>query len=116
MDFDRALECVAKCVKGTLMAKCHIQSAFRLLPVQRDDVELLCMMIKGKYYVDRVLPMGCSTRCSLFEKFITFLHWRLEDRTRITTICHHIDDPFLGGQTQMRLSVSCRCSWHYLRG
>ena len=92
MHFDKALECVAKCGEGALMAKCDIKSAFRLLPVHRSDIELLGMLINGSYYVDLVLPMGCSISCSLFEKFSTFLHWRLQNLTKITTICHYIDD------------------------
>lgn len=57
------------------MAKCDIQSVFRLLPVHPDDFCLLGLKFEGKWYVDKSMPMGCSIVCATFETFNTFLEW-----------------------------------------
>ena len=64
---DDAIRCVTKAGKQALMAKADIENAFRILPVHPVDYELLGMKIDECYFFDRVLPMGCSISCKLFE-------------------------------------------------
>ena len=49
-------------------------------------------MFDGKYYVDKCLPVGCSIYCALFEKFSTFLHWVVENKSGLSTLDHYLDD------------------------
>ena len=49
-------------------------------------------MFDGKYYVDKCLPVGCSISCALFEKFSTFLHWVVENKSGLSTLDHYLDD------------------------
>ncbi|XP_062597918.1 uncharacterized protein LOC134259342 [Saccostrea cucullata] len=69
-----------------------ISCAFRLLPVCPQDFCLLGFQHSGAYYIDKCLPMGCSLSCSLFEKFSTFLHWELAQRSKLKSIIHYLDD------------------------
>ncbi|XP_054839956.1 uncharacterized protein LOC129332750 [Eublepharis macularius] len=90
--FDQAVKVVRRCGVGALMAKCDIKSAFRLLPVHPDDVDLLGFSFEGQYYVDRALPMGCSISYAAFERFSSFLEWELQRRFKCRDTCHYLDD------------------------
>ena len=52
----------------TFLAKVDIESAFRIIPVSPLDSPLLGFQWDGKYYMDAVLPMGCSSSCAIFEE------------------------------------------------
>ena len=43
------------------MAKVDIESAFRIIPVAPKDTPLLGFCWRDKYYMDVVLPMGCTS-------------------------------------------------------
>lgn len=102
--FDKVSQMVFDLGCGALMAKRDIKSAFRLLPIHPDDFHLLGIKIDGKYYVDRMLPMGLSLSCSLFEKFSTFLHWLVSYKSNLNSLDHYLDDfIFAGG----KLSQDC---------
>ena len=49
-----------------------IKSAFKLLKVYPGDFDLLGIKVLDKYYIDKCMPIGCSTSCSGFEKISTF--------------------------------------------
>ncbi|KAJ1160539.1 hypothetical protein NDU88_001039 [Pleurodeles waltl] len=79
------------------MAKTDIKSAFRLLPVHPDDFSLLGIQFGGHWYVDKALPMGCSTSCALFECFSTFLQWIFVRVSGHRAVTHYLDDFFFVG-------------------
>lgn len=59
-----------------------IKSAFRLLPVDPAEFDLLGFNIEHEIYIDKCMPMGCSISCATFEKcftflYFTFLYWTL---------------------------------------
>ena len=74
------------------MAKVDIESAFRIIPVSPIDRPLLGFHWAGKFYMDAVLPMGCSSSCAIFEEFSTALHWIAKAKLGVTEIVHVIDD------------------------
>ena len=57
------------------MAKLDVESAFRILPIAPTDRPLLGFRWRGLFYMDAVLPMGCSSSCAIFEAFSNALHW-----------------------------------------
>lgn len=87
--FDSVVQMVAKVGKGACIGKMDIKSAFRLLPINPGDFDLLGFKIEGKYYIDKCLLMGCSISCKVFEKFATFLQWVVEQKTGLSTIDHY---------------------------
>ena len=76
----------------TFLAKVDIESAFRIIPVSPLDSPLLGFQWDGKYYMDAVLPMGCSSSCAIVEEFSTALEWIAKTKLGITEVVHVIDD------------------------
>ncbi|XP_069133139.1 uncharacterized protein [Argopecten irradians] len=89
---DDAMSLIKRFGSGALMAKSDIESAFRLIPIHPNDYELLGFQIEGKFYFDRVLPMGCSISCRLFETFSSAIHWVMENKYHVAGMVHILDD------------------------
>ncbi|XP_077783928.1 uncharacterized protein LOC144327573 [Podarcis muralis] len=89
---DQAIKMIRKFGPAALLAKCDIESAFRLLPVHPEDFWLLGFQFEGKYYFDKAMPMGCSIACAAFESFSTFLEWALKAKTGLDGVTHYLDD------------------------
>lgn len=88
-NFDEAVYMLQDLGQGCKLFKVDIKSAFRLLPVCIEDIELLGFKYKGQYYVDKCLPFGCSISCSLFEKFSTFLELTVKKRLGSAKLIHY---------------------------
>lgn len=93
---DDAIQLVLRHGPGALMAKVDLQSAFRMVPVRRQDWELLGFKWQGAYYVDTCLPFGLRSAPFLFNQFALALHWILKHNYGIDTI-QYLDDYFLSG-------------------
>lgn len=93
--FGQAVQIVKRCGKGFEMAKCNIKSAFQLLLVHPDDLELLGFAIEGISYVDKALPMGCSILCAAFEHFNAFLNWAVWERSGLLSVVHNFNNIFV---------------------
>ena len=91
-NFDEVIKMVLKEGKGSYLIKTDIKSAFRLLPINPSDFELLGMKFQGKYYIDKCLPFGLSVSCNLFEKFSCFLEWQIKQNSNSDNIIHYLDD------------------------
>ena len=74
------------------MAKVDIESAFRIIPILPADRPLLGFRWRGLYYMDAVLPMGCSSSCAIFETFSSALQWIAETKLHVTAMVHFLDD------------------------
>jgi len=96
--FDNAVSMVQKLGKGAKLAKMDIKSAFRLLPVNPGEFDLLGFKIENEIYIDKCMPMGCSISCATFEKCSTFLHWTLAKESESKNIDHYLDDFLFGGK------------------
>jgi hypothetical protein len=44
------------------------------------------------------MPMGCSVSCATFERFSTFLHWVIENKSGSKNIDNYLDDFLFGGE------------------
>ena len=51
---------------GSLIAKADIKNAFRIIPIDPKDYRLLGFQWQGRFFYDKVLPMGCSVSCNIF--------------------------------------------------
>lgn len=90
--FDNILDKIYDCGSGAELAKVDIKSAFRLMPINPADFDLLGIYIDGRYYIDKCLPMGCSISCSLFEKFAKFLQYVVTEASGLNSLDHYLDD------------------------
>lgn len=83
---------------GTLMAKPDIKSAFSLCPVHPDDFNLLGINFRNKYWIQKMLPQGCSISPAIFEKFSTFVQYAVSKYSNSDNIDHYLDDFFFAGK------------------
>lgn len=77
---------------GGLVARLDIKSAFRLLPINPSDFDLLGFKVLDKVYIDMCLPFGCASSCAKFEKFSFFLEWALREQSGSSNVIHYLDD------------------------
>lgn len=89
-----AILAIQKVGVGALLAKTDLENAYKQVPINPDDFELLGFQINNEFYCDKTLPFGLSYSCNLFEKFSSSLQWILENKFNVQ-YCVHILDDFL---------------------
>ena len=82
------------------MTKVDIEAAFRIIPVAPSDTHLLGFRWRELYYMDAVLPMGCSSSCAIFESFSTALEWIAMNTLGATKVIHVLDDFLVLAESQ----------------
>ena len=83
--------------KGALMAKVDLKSAFRMVPVRRNDWELLGMKWREAYFMDTCLPFGLRSAPYLFNQFAEALQWILQHNYGLQWLIHYLDDYLIVG-------------------
>lgn len=78
--------------KSVFLAKCDIKSAFRIIPISPSEYHLLGFKWGKFFYYDKVLPMGCSSSCRIFERVSTALEWIAVNKLGISGVIHYLDD------------------------
>ena len=73
--FDKTIDTICSLGQSAQLGKIDIRQGFRLLIVNPENVDLQGIILDGNYYADKCLLMGWSISCTLFETFVTFLHW-----------------------------------------
>ena len=86
-----AIEILIALGTGAFMAKTDIKSAFRLMPIKKDNWNLLGLQWDNKFYFDKCLPMGARSSCQLFEKFSTSLEF-IAKKLGVKFMLHYLDD------------------------
>lgn len=94
---DDATRMLSALGKGSLMAKVDLKSAFRMVPVRRQDWELLGMKWKEAYFVDTCLPFGLRSAPYLFNQFAEALQWILQHNYGLQWLIHYLDDYLIVG-------------------
>jgi len=87
-----AIALIKQIGRGCFMAKTDIKSAFRIIPINPSDYNLLGMTWNKQYFFDKTLPMGCSSSCAIFEKFSTALEWIALTKIKVSGVLHILDD------------------------
>ena len=59
---------------GTLLSKIDLKDAFRLIPINPSDWNLLGIQWRGKFYVDICLPFGLRSAPYLFNRLSQAIH------------------------------------------
>ena len=93
--------------QGCFLAKIDIKSAFRIIPILPTDYDLLGIFWQGKYYYDRVMPMGCASSCRTFEMFSTAIEWVAKTHLSMSHLLHILDDYLMAAPTfhQCRINL-----------
>ena len=89
---DDAVRLILRAGQGALMAKVDLKAAFRTVPVQRTDWNLLGIHWREQFYINTCLPFGCRS----FNQFAEALRWMLTENYHIQAI-HYLDDYFMVG-------------------
>ena len=82
---------------GTLLSKIDLKDAFRLIPVNPSDWNLLGIQWRGKFYVDTCLPFGLRSAPYLFNRFSQAIHWILANNYGVQHLLHYLDDFLTAG-------------------
>ncbi|KAF7368055.1 Integrase/recombinase xerD [Mycena sanguinolenta] len=90
---DRAITDILKAGRGSLLVKLDLESAFRHIPVRREDWHLLGFTWENRLYHDVVLGFGCRSAPYIFNLFAEALHWILQ--RNLPAFIHHYLDDFL---------------------
>lgn len=91
-EVDNAVNLVHGIGKSAYMAKADINSAFNLCPIWPGDYDLLGINTDAGYWIQKMLPMGASCFCFIFEKFPSFPQWLVSERAGLSSIDHLLDD------------------------
>ncbi len=89
-----AIKSIVKVGNNCYLSKCDVAQAFRLIPLAKNDYNLMGFYFDNAYYYDRCLPQGCGSSCKIWERFSTALHWVATNKLSIPFM-HHILDDFL---------------------
>ena len=65
---DSAIKIINRLGLGALMGKIDLKNAFRLIPVRKQDWNLLGIHWQSKWYFDKCLPFGLRSSPALFNR------------------------------------------------
>ena len=74
------------------MAKVDMKDAYRSVPIHKQDWRFLGMKIADKYFVDRCLPMGLRSSCTIYQRISDALAWSFMGGSPSTFIANYLDD------------------------
>lgn len=86
-----------------LLAKTDIESAFHVLPVHPDSLQLLGCFWDGGYFVDRCLPMGCLVLTS--RRLVSSWSGSCKMRWGFPSVIHYLDDFLSIGSAQNQVCL-----------
>ncbi len=97
--FDQAVSLCMKLGSGGFLAKSDLKSAFRQLPIHKEDLNLLGFRIDSLWFIDKCMPFRLAIACKVFEKFSSVIHWRVA-KLIAESLLHYLDDFLLGGRNK----------------
>ena len=98
--FERAVENLRACGRGTFMAKIDVEAAYRCIPVAPDDWPLQGMKWKGAYFFDIVMQFGLASATAIFEYYSSSAEYFARMLLLIQYLEHYVDDFFLMAKTR----------------
>ena len=101
-----AMDSVMQLGRHALMAKIDIKSAFRLCPVHPNELHLLGMQWRDRFYYDRVLPFGLRSAPFIFNCLADAIEW-IARQEGASHLHHYLDDFFVTGSPN-----TAECSQH----
>ena len=108
---DDAAKILLSLGRGARMTKVDLKSAFRMIPVCKEDWQFLGIKWRSRFYVDTCLPFGLRSAPFLFNQFADVLEWILRNNYGLHWLIHYLDDYFLAGPPN---STLCKNHLHCL--
>ena len=91
ISIDDVVACIIRLGKDAMLAKIDVKQAYRIVPVNPSDRNLLGMLWEGRVFVDTRLPFGLRSTPLIFTALADVLQWVIE-RKGVRFIFHYIDD------------------------
>ena len=85
---------------------------FRLVPVRRADLPLLCFSWQDRFYVDLRLPFGSRSSPFIFTTFADAVCWIILSYFGVQFLIHYLDDFFTIASNSSSCQTSVRCILH----
>ena len=82
---DEAIRLIVEVDGSALMVKVVLKSAFCIIPVQKDDWNLLGIHWRRKFYIDKRLPFCLRSSPWLFNQLAEALQWILTNNYHLLT-------------------------------
>ena len=101
-NFDDAVAMVLFLGTGCQLCKTDIEEAYRILPINKLDHELLGIKWQNKYYYDNCLSMGLRSSAAIFDRFSSGLKWMAQTKLGIDFILHILDDFLILGPAESK--------------
>ena len=92
MKVDDIIVSIMRLERSSLMAKFEVQNAYRIVPADREDRQLLGMEWRGAFYVDKVLPFGVRSDPYIFTCIADLVEWVAKQNCDVTFLMHYLDD------------------------
>ena len=92
------------------MAKEEFMSAFQNVPMCYQDLKLLGIKVKGKFFINNYLSFGVSVSCVVFEDISMLIH-KIAERRVGHALIHYLDDFFM----VHKLVHVCSTLWSVLK-
>ena len=88
---DDTIDGIMSLGRGTLLAKFDVESAYRIIPVHPNDLDLLVTQWQGNYFVDITLPFGLPSAPYVFSSVADLVEWVLKQYD-VSFLLHYLDD------------------------
>ena len=111
--FDEEMALVRAAGQSCHLSKVDIKHAFRLLPVRTQDWKLLGYFWEGCYFLDTMLPFGLRSSPRIFNQFVDFICWPLQNNYGLKPLVHYADDFFLvssNNENVAQKDLTCMCN------
>lgn len=89
---DDAISMIKSFGSGTLLCKCDITDAFKLIPMHPSLWKFYGMKWKDNYYFYTRLAFGCRSSPKIFDKLSLAVCWILEYKWGLQNVLHLLDD------------------------
>ena len=102
---DDAYDFINQLGPGTLFSKVDLKDAFRLIPINPSDWNLLGIHWRNKFYIDTCLPLGLRSAPYLFDRLSRAIHWVLTNNYGVHHLVHYLDDFLTAGPADSAVCV-----------
>ena len=105
---DGAYDFINQLGPGILRSKIDLKDAFRLIPINPSDWNLLGIHWKDKFYIDTCLPFGLRSTPYLFDRLSRAIHWILTNNYGVHHLVHYLDNFLTAGPADSAVCVQNR--------
>lgn len=82
------------------LAKIDLSDAYRMVPIRHQDWKFLGIQVNDQFYIDRMLPMGASSSCQIFQRISDSLRQMLLKRIPTARVFNYLDDFLFVGDSK----------------